>query len=315
MNFGSGFKLSLALLLLVLFSTTVFADNTYDRELIVKGDKTRGMQVEATFKELMAAYEDEDAQGFLDLVSDDRFRQDYITFTDALYSDFRNYDINNVDYWIDRIVPDHVKQFLYVRWEKRYENLDDGQQMTTRGFSRFLFDDVEGKYMLVELAGNSLFGASLSEWNEELGQISGQEATRQDPDTPGETCDAQHLDLCDQSLCSSYGGYWYNNTCNNAPDSGQPDLMFSSVNYVAQYPSASDYVDFTVTNIGTGTSTATFVASNNASGGSVNVPALAPSAQFTSTISVNSRNSGDSLTVDADGMGNESDYSNNTQQY
>lgn len=152
-----------------------FADNSYDRELIVVGDNTRSDQVETVFKDLMAAYEDEDAQGFLDLVSDDRFRQDYITFTDALYSDFRHYEIHHIDYWIDRVVPDHVKRFLYVRWEKRYENLDDGEQLTMTGYSRFLFDDVDGDYLLVELAGNSLFGDSLPEWVEEVGPISGQE--------------------------------------------------------------------------------------------------------------------------------------------
>jgi hypothetical protein len=151
-----------------------FADNSYDRELIVQ-DESRSVKVELVFKNLMAAYEDEDAQGFLDLVSDDRFRQDYITFTDALYSDFRHYEIHHIDYWVDRVVPDHVKRFLYVRWEKRYENLDDGKQLTMRGYSRFLFDDVDGDYLLVELAGNSLFGASLPEWVEEVPPISGQE--------------------------------------------------------------------------------------------------------------------------------------------
>ncbi len=72
-----------------------FCDSRYDRELIVQ-DKTRSMQVESVFKEMMAAYEDEDARGFLDYVSDERFRQDYITFTDALYNDFRNYEIHQV---------------------------------------------------------------------------------------------------------------------------------------------------------------------------------------------------------------------------
>ena len=160
--------------LLVSVVSTAFADNSFDRELIVK-DEQRSDRVESVFKNLMAAYEDEDAQGFLALVSDERFRQDYITFTDALYSDFRHYEIHHVDYWIDRVVTDHVKRFLYVRWEKRYENLDDGEQLTLRGYSRFLFDDVEGDYLLVELAGNSLFGGSLPEWVEEVPQISGQE--------------------------------------------------------------------------------------------------------------------------------------------
>ncbi|MDY0164021.1 hypothetical protein, partial [Desulfobotulus sp.] len=143
------------------------AETQFDRDIVVK-DQTRAMKVEAVFKELLAAYEDEDVHGFLERVSDERFRQDYITFTDALYSDFRNYEIHRVDYWIDRVVSDHVRQFLFVRWEKRYESLDSGRVMTQQGFSRFLFDEVDGQYLLVELAGNSLFGASLREWLDEV---------------------------------------------------------------------------------------------------------------------------------------------------
>jgi len=172
-----GMRLRICLLLLFsgLFSSTAFCDSMYDRELIVQ-DKTRAMQVEAVFKEMIAAYENEDAYGFLEHVSDERFRQDYITFTDALYSDFRNYEIHRIDYWIDKVVPDNVKQFLFVRWEKRYENLDDGRQLTQRGVSRFLFDEVDGRYLLIELAGNNLFGDSLPEWRQEVPQIVGQVA-------------------------------------------------------------------------------------------------------------------------------------------
>ena len=311
MKLNYAVKLCLSLILVCLFTTTGFCDSSYDREMIVK-DKTRAIQVEGVFKELMAAYEDEDARGFLDLVSDERFRQDYITFTDALYSDFRNYEIHNVDYWIDRVVPDHVKQFLFVRWEKRYENLDDGQQLTQQGFSRFLFDEVDGDYLLVELAGNHLWGASLQEWRDEVPQISGQETVQSSVDA---VCDAQNLSLCDGANCSSNGGYWYDGSCHSTP-TGQPDLVFSSTTYVDNYPIASPVVNFTVRNNGTAASgTSTSVIGSNASGASVFVPDLNPSAEFSGTISVNSRNSGDSLTVDPDGFVNDSDFSNNTQVY
>lgn len=230
-----------------------FADNSYDRELIVTGDANRSDQVEVVFKELMAAYEDEDARGFLDLVSDDRFRQDYITFTDALYSDFRHYEIHHIDYWIDRVVPDHVKRFLYVRWEKRYENLDDGEQLTMTGYSRFLFDDVDGDYLLVELAGNSLFGDSLPEWVEELAPISGQELQISDVTTPdvvikpGDVCDASHLSLCDGANCSSNGGYWYDGSCHNVPQP-KADLVITTA--YQDWLSVEYIVGFTVRNIG-----------------------------------------------------------------
>ena len=92
------------LILTLSFSSPALSDTRFDRELTLK-DQTRADKVTKVFKELMTAYEDEDAQAFLDLVSDERFRQDYITFTDALYSDFRTYEIHQVDYWIQKVVP------------------------------------------------------------------------------------------------------------------------------------------------------------------------------------------------------------------
>lgn len=218
---------------LVLLASLAFSETRYDRDLVVT-DETRSMKVEKVFKELMAAYEDEDPQRFLALVSDDRFRQDYITFTDALYSDFRTYEIHQVDYWIDRVVSDHVKQFLFVKWEKRYETLANGRQITQSGYSRFLFDEVNGAYLLVELAGNPLFGGSLKEWQDEMPPISGQviapKAKPQDPVPPVDpntgnggtpsliVCTGANLMECGaQSDCEGAGGYWYNGQCNAAP--------------------------------------------------------------------------------------------------
>ena len=257
MQLKYGAKLFLLLVVFSLLVSTGFCASSYDRELIVQ-DKTRAMQVESVFKQMMAAYEDEDARGFLDHVSDERFRQDYITFTDALYSDFRNYEIHQVDYWIDKVVPDNVKQFLFVHWEKRYENLDDGRQLTQKGVSRFLFDEVEGDYLLVELAGNHLFGGSLLEWTQEVPQISGQEVTAQvadiptavvTPPVPGAVCDSQNLNLCDASNCAFNGGYWYDNTCNTTPQ-GQPDLTVEVYDFFYNYSTNLGTIYYRVINSG-----------------------------------------------------------------
>lgn len=205
------------------------AETQFDRDIVVK-DQSRAMKVEAVFKNLLAAYEDEDVHGFLELVSDERFRQDYITFTDALYSDFRNYEIHQVDYWIDRVVSDHIRQFLFVRWEKRYESLDSGRVLTQQGYSRFLFDEVNGQYLLVELAGNSLFGASLREWQQEVPRISGEEiragvqvpqpgtpqepGSPQQPDSP-QDCTPYNLAGClSPEACMAYG-FWYEGQCHS----------------------------------------------------------------------------------------------------
>jgi|GEM_PF-1764885 len=296
-----------------------FCDSRYDRELIVQ-DKTRSMQVESVFKEMMAAYEDEDARGFLDYVSDERFRQDYITFTDALYNDFRNYEIHQVDYWIDRVVPDNVKQFLYVQWEKRYENLDDGRQLTQRGFSRFLFDEVDGEYLLIELAGNHLFGGSLQEWREEVPVISGQEATLSQNNSDGDSggaispvCDSSNLSLCSNSTdCSINGGYWYSGTCNASPQA-LADLTIFDVFASVSFASVSIRNDGAAESVGctlhwtNGTDSIYDVTTNVdpiPAGGTVNVD----------VVGLNDMSSG-RLTIDSTNVVSESNESNNVTDY
>lgn len=340
-------KLFLSLLGFCLFVSTGFCASSYDRELIVQ-DKTRAMQVESVFKEMMTAYEDEDARGFLDYVSDERFRQDYITFTDALYNDFRNYEIHQVEYWIDKVVPDNVKQFLFVHWEKRYENLDDGRQLTQQGVSRFLFDEVDGDYLLVELAGNNLFGASLLEWTQEVPQISGQEATvtqdegavcdgqhlnlcdsgncssnggywydgscHQTPYSPAAICDGQHLELCDATNCDYPGpGYWYDNTCNGTPQ-GQADLTVSVVDWM------SGTLWITVTNSGTAASTACtlqwmeYPASSIPYTAEMTINPVAAGASVSTTFD-SSVGSNGQLTIDSTNVVSESNESNNVTLY
>jgi hypothetical protein len=255
------------LLFLVLCSSTALCDSIYDRELIVQ-DKTRAMQVESVFKEMMAAYEDEDARGFLDHVSDERFRQDYITFTDALYSDFRNYEIHQVDYWIDRVVPDNVKQFLFVHWEKRYENLDDGRQITRKGVSRFLFDEVDGRYLLIELAGNNLFGGSLQEWVEEVPQIAGQIAVAGDKDNGG----------------NDHGGGDGNDDGGGVPVAPElPDLLILDAKWEPNYAGALEgALSFVVRNIGLGASGPCLLGVGDAT--IVEIPPLEPQATFSTEL-------------------------------
>lgn len=306
MKLNCSVTLCLSLILVCFFTSIGFCASSYDRELIVQ-DKTRAMQVESVFKELMAAYEDEDARTFLDYVSDDRFRQDYITFTDALYSDFRNYEIHQVEYWIDRVVPDNVKQFLYVQWEKRYENLDDGRQTTQKGFSRFLFDEVDGDYLLIELAGNHLFGGSLQEWVEEVPPISGQEATVA-PQEEEAVCDSTHLSLCDGANCSSNGGYWDGSTC-TTPPAGAPDLEFTNVFQTSME------ISFQVINTGTAASVAT-----GFSGASGDIPSLSPGqttplSYSTETIAITGAPINGQVVIDPDYFTNDSDRSNNTLNY
>ena len=155
--------------------STLSADSAYDRTVTVL-DKTRDQEVQETFRTLIAAYTDEDARSFFDVVSEDRFEQDFITFSDAVYNDFRLYDIMQVDFWFEGIVPvNQVGRIVTVRWEERYESLESSEQYETNGLSRFTFDEIDGEFYLIRIEGNNLFGISSQEWSEEVPPVAGQE--------------------------------------------------------------------------------------------------------------------------------------------
>lgn len=161
------------LVLILLFATFSFGADDYNKDIVVK-NQSRNDKVKTVFKEMMNAYEEEDIGQFFSYVSEDRFEQDYMTFYDAIDEDIRVYDILNVDTWVNKITEDGVKRFLYVQWEKRYLATSNDTEINQRGYSRFLFDEVNGKYKLIQLAGNNFWGKSLPEWTEEVPQIAGQ---------------------------------------------------------------------------------------------------------------------------------------------
>ncbi|MEA1915623.1 MAG: CARDB domain-containing protein [Campylobacterota bacterium] len=164
----------LLIVLCLVFAQNTFASSDYDKDIIVH-NQTRDDKIKIVFTQLMEYYEQEDAHAFFNLVWEDRFIQDYMTFSEAIDEDFRKYEITSFDSWIDKIVSDGIKKYLHVRWEKRYETNDGDQQITQKGLSQFLFDEDNGQYKLIEIAGNHLWGNSLLEWKEEVAVIAGQE--------------------------------------------------------------------------------------------------------------------------------------------
>ncbi len=215
------------LIISLLLGTFVYSANDYDKNIIVK-NQTRDEKVKSVFKKLMKYYEEEDEAGFFSLVSEDRFLQDFMLFEQAIEKDFRTYEILDFEYWIDKITSDGVKRYLYVKWEKRYELINTNDELIQKGYSRFLFDEINGKYKLIELAGNNLWGSSLAEWKEEIPHIAGEEKY-----TQTETSNSE------QTPGTGNG--------ENPEQSGQPDLI------IEQSCLSTGY--FVIKNIGTASTT------------------------------------------------------------
>ena len=147
----------------------------FDKDVIVL-DQTRNDKVKTVFNEMMEAYQEGDITKFFTYVSEDRFQQDYMTFYEAIDEDMRVYDVLSIETWVNKITEDGIRRYLYVQWDKRYESTQSssGNEINQLGLSKFLFDEVNGEYKLIELAGNNFWGGSLPEWTEEVPAIAGQ---------------------------------------------------------------------------------------------------------------------------------------------
>jgi len=284
------------IILLLLLGINLYAESSYDRTVEVL-DSTREEKVKQVFRELINAYQDEDARQFFEFVSEDRFLQDYITFSDGIYQDFRYYDILQVDYYFDQVVPKGIKRFLYVRWEKRYERLDTAEQFTQIGYSRFLFDEIDGKYYLIELAGNNLWADSVEEWREEVPSISGQvvypqaatsSTTPTNPGSPGNPAPP--------------------------PPAGKPDLTILNL---TRPPGGAMNVEFDIANIGTAANTAVTAGWTISGGYSGDAGVIQPGDSVHVSKNTLDGYPGDTITVvvDPDLFIDELDKSNNTASY
>jgi hypothetical protein len=150
------------LLLLLLLVTATLANSSSDRTTRPLNNSAEE-QIRDSFRQLLSAYSDGDVVAFFENVSEDKFQQDYLGFDNAIREDFRMNSILNIDYVFNQTVPSGKnKYFLFVKWEKLYQNIKAAQPQTKRGTSRFLFQKIKGKYKLIGMSKKILFGDTRS---------------------------------------------------------------------------------------------------------------------------------------------------------
>ena len=153
--------------MMFLFSTLLMADSASDRTTRPLDNSAEEL-VKESFRALVSAYTDKDIAAFMDNVNEENFQQDYITFDDAIRQDFRVYNVFNLDYWFNQMIPDGNKlMYINVRWSKEYESLKSSKPLLKNGQSWFLFAKVEGSYKLIGMAGKPMWGESRNEWLQE----------------------------------------------------------------------------------------------------------------------------------------------------
>lgn len=138
------------LVLILVFSTYSLASSKMDENLMV----------EKVFKKMERAYKDENKKAFFHYVSESKFQQDYLSFYDSVDEDFNINDILSTNTWIDKIASDGKKRFLYVKWIKRYQDISSNQELELEGSTEFLFDQIKGKYKLIDFSGDQFWGVS-----------------------------------------------------------------------------------------------------------------------------------------------------------
>ncbi|WP_331774393.1 hypothetical protein [Sulfurospirillum sp. 1612] len=112
----------------------------------------------------MNQYQAQNIQKFFTFVSRRGFHQDYMAFQEAIEQDFNTYHILGFQYWVDKITSDGTKRYLYVRWDKRYTIINNTKEHRQTGTTRLLFETIKGKYKLIGLSGDILWGESLPGW-------------------------------------------------------------------------------------------------------------------------------------------------------
>ena len=161
----------LILILALLFSSCSVVQNNHNKTIESSQDSSE-QKVEAVFSKMVSAYNNEDSRKFLSYVSRENFLQDYATFENAIYQDFRMYSLYDINYWFMQTVPDSDgRYYLLVKWEKDFETIKKEALQKKKGQTRFLFELLDEEYKLIQLAGDELFGDSVDEWNLEIPKI------------------------------------------------------------------------------------------------------------------------------------------------
>lgn len=164
--------------ILLLLGFVSLANSSSDRT-IQPLNSSAEEQIRDSFRQLLWAYSDGDVVSFFENVSEDKFQQDYLGFDNAIREDFRMNSILNIDYVFNQAVPSGKnKYFLFVQWEKLYQNIRASKPQTKRGTSRFLFEKIKGKYKLIGMSKKILFGDTRS--NKEFKR----DVPRRQADTP-----------------------------------------------------------------------------------------------------------------------------------
>jgi len=140
---------------MVLVFVLLFSINTFAVDKKLQDDA----KVEKTLKKMIRAYKNEDRRAFFRHVSENRFQQDFLEFADNVGEDLRVHTILSIDTWVNKITTDGKKRFIYIKWQKIYQSTkDDSAELSKDGTSMFLFDNIKGKYKLIDFGGNILFG-------------------------------------------------------------------------------------------------------------------------------------------------------------
>jgi len=138
------------LVLVLIFSTYTFASSEINENIMV----------EKVFKKMQRAYKEKNQKSFFQYVSENKFQQDYLSFYDSVDEDFNTNDILSTNTWIDKITTDGKKRFLYIKWTKRYHTVNNNQELEVEGNTEYLFDQIKGKYKLIDFSGDVFWGVS-----------------------------------------------------------------------------------------------------------------------------------------------------------
>jgi len=105
---------------------------------------------------LFNSYKTYNRMDFLKLIADD-FSPDRQEFLNKLEEDFYGKNILEINYFIDNVLKTQDKLVVVFKWEKKISPFESKEPILLKGKSEFVFKNVNNRWLLYQIKGDSPF--------------------------------------------------------------------------------------------------------------------------------------------------------------
>lgn len=129
------------------------------KKLTVKNENTASL-VKDTLNELVSAYENEEENRFMNLVSNE-FAGDIAVLDSAVRQDFNNFDAIKLNLYVNNVTrSSDGKIYAAIQYNRILISTKSGQTYSDKGYTELIFKNENGKLMVSSMKNPLIFGLS-----------------------------------------------------------------------------------------------------------------------------------------------------------